>query len=288
MVQHPGKLTRWAPVLVGPQGNGKSFLGGCIARAIGLRYRHMVRPKELGATHTGWMRGVLFAQVEEINMSDRRDILEELKQYITDDEINVRAMYTDSATFENTLNWFFCTNHEGGVIKTADDRRYTSRGIPAGGHFRQLFAWVKSGGYEHIAEWLGRYDIADFPNRAPRTTSTEAAIIASRGPIAQVIAEAIEAGDTGFRGGWVSGWHALRLFPDVKRPSPRAVQAALAELGYEKAFRASRHLPHEGGSQPTIYRVAGEQGRLDDYTFAQGYTEAPKLGNNVLTMLIAK
>ncbi len=291
VVQRPGKLTRWAPVLVGTPGNGKSFIGACIAWALGEQYRHMVRPGELSATHNGWITGKLFAQVEEIDLFTRRETIEILKPWITDPAINVRAMRTDSVTITNHLNWLFCTNHEGGVPKSVNDRRFmilhtaqqsaadNARDGLDGAYFDRLWSWAENGGFEHVAAYLTGYALIGFPGTAPDTSSTADAIAASRGPIEQAIADAIEEHRMGFRGGWISGAAVTRLFEEMreKRPGPRALRPALAALGYLYAGRSSRVIMTESEGEPRLYRYglskpADREARIapDEYMTAQG------------------
>lgn len=288
VVKNPGRLTRWAPVLIGPPGNGKSFVAGCVVKAIGDVYRHTVKPKELTATHNGWIHRKLFAQVEEINMFARREIMEDIKTYITDENINVRAMNTDSVTIRNSLNWFFCTNHEDGVIKTVDDRRFaifqTTPTVPTKEYFESLYNWAEAGGYGHIAHWLLEQRCDDLPATAPRTSSTDAAIIASRGPIEQHVAEAVEAGEIGFRGGWVSAWAVGQLFVGSKQPGPNAVARAMKALGYVTDGRATRYILQEGNKKPKLYRLPDTPGGCEAYMIAQGYSFEPAIrtqGQNV-------
>lgn len=283
VVQRPGVRTRWAPVLIGPPGIGKTFIFDCIKRAIGQRYCRVVRPKDLQADKNGWIHGALFATVEEVEMSKRRDMVEDLKPYITDEHITVRAMRTDNVTIENQLNWQLNSNHKGGVIKDAGDRRFavfhTSETVPPDSYFAGLYDWAIRGGFEHVADWLGRQSLAGFPGRAPHTTSTASAIAASRGPIEQEIIDAIDAGEVGFRGGWVSSWAIRRMAEDARRPAPgpNAVAAAVEALGFVFDGRSSRYIVQEGGTKPRLYRLPHVPGGVDRYMAAQGYATTATL-----------
>lgn len=302
VVQRPGKLTRWAPVLVGAEGNGKGFLAECVARAIGLDYRHVVKPKELLSDFNGWAHGKLFAQVDEIDLRERREVLDTLKPMITDPAINVRAMRTDSVNVVNAINWWFNTNHIGAIPKSADDRRYAVfhtgqqskadkiRDGLTGAYFRDLYAWASAGGYEHVAAYLATIDLAAFPLTAPDTSTTADAIEAGRGPLEQAILEAVDEERPGFRGGWISSAALTRLWTERggRHPGPRAVSAALAALGYRCAGKASRVVMMDGGSgRPILHRKgldeSAERGACVDpteYEAAQGMSARPPVSAN--------
>ena len=279
VAQRPGKPIRWAPVLVGPQGSGKSFIAQCAARAIGKDFCHVVQPREISATHNGWIHGKLFALVEEIDTRERRDMIETLKPFITDPQINVRAMNTDSVTINNVLNWFFCTNHEGGVPKVAGDRRFaifhTASHVPNDDYFRRLYGWAEAGGFEHVAHYLSTLDIGQIPERAPDTSTTVQAMHESFGNAELAVLDAIEESRPGTLGGWLSGTAVRMAIEDAtgKRPGPRMIAGVLKNLGYREIMRASRTIIHEAG-KPRLYAKDNRAPILENYLAAQGYADS--------------
>jgi hypothetical protein len=117
VVQNPGRKALWAPVLQGAEGNGKSMLGECIAYAIGQRYVHRPRAKELGSTFNAWQANKLLILVEEIHISDRRELLDDLKPNITQYTLPIRDMQTTEVNKNVPTNWYMTTNHRDAVIK---------------------------------------------------------------------------------------------------------------------------------------------------------------------------
>lgn len=298
-VQNPHKKFQWAPVLQGTEGNGKTFLMNCVAYAIGESFTHRPNPKELGATHNGWMERALFVLVEEIHMDGRRDMLDSLKWKITNERIPIRAMATDEDTMLNFSKFGFCTNYRDAVVKSVDDRRYaiffTAQQTYAdiircgmgGSYFPDLYNWARNaGGYAAIAHFLMHYQIpaeldpAGLCHRAPRTSSTDAAVQKSLGNIETEILEATLDGTIGFRGGFIS---SIKLDELIKARGLRVGRNKRADiletLGYVKCpalvdGRTPSPMPWEDNKRPVLFvrpdTVLGDD-PVATYRRAQGY-----------------
>lgn len=222
-VQYKGVKFQWAPLLQGAEGNGKTLFTRCVAEAIGRRYVHWPKASQLGSQFNAWLLNKLFYGVEDINVThDKAELLEELKPMITGEELQIEAKGVDQTSADVCGNFMFNSNHKDALRKHRNDRRYcilfsaqqTADDIIAAGmggdYFSNLYDWLKSGGYAIVSELLHTYQIPDEFNpattcqRAPITSSTEAAIEASLGGIEQEILEVIEQSAPGFAGGWVS------------------------------------------------------------------------------------
>jgi len=270
------------------EGNGKTLAASCVAYAVGRNHVWEPRPERLGSNFNSFMQGRLFIVCEEIHMAGRREMLDALKPMITNRYLEAEGKGVDAGMIENVTNWWFCTNHRDAVIKSRNDRRYAifftaqqsvsdlDRDGMGGKYFPNLYAWLDSGGYAHVAQWLCDYQIkpelnpADLCHRAPNTSSTEAAIAVSVGGIEAEIAEAVDASDIGFRGGWISTFHLERLMRDRGFRIGRArVGQILAELGYVSSFRAPRAIMREDAKRPVLWSN-GARGGFEDYLKAQG------------------
>src|SRR3546814_20571313 len=78
--QFPGRKFRWAPLLQGTEGNGKSAIGKIAEYCVGERYAHRVNATELGdsgSKFTGWLDRKLLVVIEEVHVSDRRTLRSE-------------------------------------------------------------------------------------------------------------------------------------------------------------------------------------------------------------------
>jgi hypothetical protein len=254
LVQNPGRKFQWWPVLQGAEGNGKSAILRCISYAVGERYTHLVNPEAMAKTgnqFNSWIQGNLFLGIEEIHMASRRDFLDSFKPVVTNDRIGLEGKGKDQATGDNRLNGLLCTNHRDAIPITVDGRRYAifytaqqsaediERDFP-GAYFVQFYDWLRSGGYAIVAEYLHTFEpIAEFNpagqcQRAPRTSSTAAALGEAFGMVEQEIQEAIDSETYGFRGGIVSSNALTRLFERLRvKIGPNRYQPIMKSLGYE-------------------------------------------------------
>jgi hypothetical protein len=299
MVQSPGTKFQWAVVLQGTQGNGKTFLLRCLAEAVGMDVVHLPNPEDMNEKFNDYIEGRLLIGVEEIYMKDRRDMLERLKKYITNERIEVRAMQRNKRMIGNLTNWFFCTNHQDGVVKSRDDRRYAifftaqqtasdlERDGMSGDYFPNLWRWARNGGFAAVAGFLRCYQVAaefdprGLAHRAPKTSSTDAAIKASLGNLEQIVDEAVQNGKPGFRGGWISTVAVTNLLKNEtgRNYTRNAIANVLKNLGYEKCRmlrdgRSPSPVFGEGSSRPRLYCLPENNQRCENerhFIAAQGY-----------------
>jgi hypothetical protein len=268
-VQHVGQKFQWAPLLQGVEGNGKTLLTRCVAYAVGRRYVHWPKASKLAKEFNGWMVGKVFYAVEDIYTNgNKRDVIEELKPMITGgDGLEIENKGRDQYSADVCGNFMFNTNHRDALPKTRNDRRYAvfytaqqeavdlKRDGMAGDYMRNLYGWLRNGGYAIVAELLHTFPIPhEFdPSRdggaqiAPDTSSTEEAIVASLGPIEHEVMEAIDQGAQGFMGGWISTTYLDRLFEQkrlhLSRPRRKEM---LKRLGY---------VPHPGLSDGRVNNI---------------------------------
>lgn len=266
LVQNPGYKFQWWPVLQGAEGNGKTLLLRCLSHAIGNRYTHLVDVHKMAkagnAGFNGWVQGNLFLGVEEIYVAERRDFLEAFKAYVTNDRLPVEKKGVDQTTGDNRINGLLLTNHKDGVPINIDGRRYavfftaqqSADDVEAAGmggrYFPDLYDWLygrkayaalgPNYGYAIVNDFLRNYQVAEqfdpagLCTRAPETSSTAAALVASRGRAEQEIVEAIEQGRPGFGNGWVSSKAVDDLLERIRAHVPRAKRRdMLLQLGYD-------------------------------------------------------
>lgn len=290
-INNPGKKIPWFPIIQGCQGNGKSMLMKVMEHAIGERYCHRLNAADLaknGLSFNLWIQNKLFIGIEEIYVPKRREVIESLKTFITDDRIEIQGKGDNQYTGDNRANFFACTNHKDGVPKQKGDRRHcifftaqqseqdminlgwkTHTGNSTK-YFSQLYDWLNSGGYAMVTDYLYKYQVRDELNpfttatTAPITSSTIEAINASLGSLEQDIMEAIAEGRPGFVKPWISSF-ALSKMLDERRDSKKIPhnkrKEILQDLGYHyhpalKAGRSPSVLPTEGG-KPRLYVVKG-------------------------------
>lgn len=283
-VQHIGVKFQWCPLLQGIEGNGKTLLANCIAKAVGWKYTHTPNANDLSNKFNQWILGKLLILVEEIYANDRKEAVETLKPLITNPIIEIQGKGTNQLTGDNRANFFMCTNHKDAIRKTRTDRRYCvfytdqqkdsdlRRCGMGGNYFPSLYEWLRREGYAIVTDYLMTYKISDEFNpakrchRAPITSSTDEAYILSAGGLEQEIFEAIEQGKYGFAKGWISSLaflHLIKERKDEKRIPPNKRREIIGELGYVAhpglvGGRVNNIIPKEDG-KPILYIKHGHE-----------------------------
>lgn len=262
-VQYQGIKFQWAPVVQGVEGNGKSLLIRCAEAAIGKAYTVYPRADQISKHFNGWMYGKILVGINDIFVPDsQRETMEIMKPMITEDRQPIERKGIDSATLEVCCNFIINTNHKDGLRKTSNDRRFAPFFTPQqdkadlkrdgmdGDYFNNLFNWLRDGGYAYVSEYLHTFQIPEHlnpanRNTAPITSSTADAIKHGVGRIEQEIEEAIETGELGFRGGWISS-KFLNDFLEKNKSSrmvaPNKRRDLLRGIGYDwhEALRDGR------------------------------------------------
>lgn len=307
VVQYPGIKFQWSPLVQGVQGNGKSFITRCLSAAVGERFTHLPNSHELGeggGKFNDWLAGKLFIGIEEIYVSDKREVNDILKVMITNERMEFQAKGGDQETGDNRANFYCTTNHKEAIIKTKDDRRWCVFYTPQqtledlinwgmdGNYFTDLYHWARSGGYAHVTNYLQNYQISEQFNpatnchRAPDTSSTAEAIVASLGALEQEIMDAIDSGVNGFKGNFISSVRLHTYIRDeLRRKIGNKARGQVVErLGYVKHpaladGRTSKPIFAEGNVRPILYvkkdsiayNVNNPEQVLQMYIKEQGY-----------------
>lgn len=280
-VQNPGAKFQWWPVIQGTKGNGKTMLLYVMSEAIGERYTHYVRADALmktGNQFNDWIIGKLFLGFEEIKSSEgRRDFVETMKDTVTGRRLAVEGKGKGHSTADNRANGMMLTNHKDACPMDDDERRwgifYTAqqceedlqRDGMGGDYFQNLYDWLNNGGYAIVTNYLAtlplqaELDPARRLQRAPFTSSTQEAIVESRGVLEQEIIESIDAEYPGFRGGIVSSLALRALFDRLrKQVGPKRYRTIMSSVGYTthpllEACRGRPNAPLFDGSRPVLY-----------------------------------
>jgi hypothetical protein len=256
-VQQPGRKIRWATLIQGGQGCGKTALAVAMSAVLGRGNTKKLAPSNvMEPTHNAWAAGHQLVAVEEVRIigSNRHAVMDKLKPCISDDEVSIRAMATDPVTVPNITNYLMFTNHHDALAVNEEDRRYFVVSSPLqrpehiaalGGsaYFKRLFTMIA----EHpgaLRSWLMNWKLSDAfepDGRAPITTHLRVLAANSASPLAAAVMEAIEdrvhpliAPDlvslAALRGA-VSGKAGLHEFSD------QLLSSVMRELGYDNAGR---------------------------------------------------
>jgi hypothetical protein len=254
MVQRPGVLLRWAPVMQGTPGCGKGTIAEAVTYAHGRHNAAHPSPDTIATDFNGYMHRKTLVVVNEIGDHTKRELsalAEKLKPWITDSPVSIHAKGRDAFDAPNHACWIFTTNHLHCMLATPGERRYAhfisalqseeaAKAAFPGTWWQDYRRWWDGGGAEAVRAYLTTY-AGDVPSTAPATTSTERAMLAGEGAAAGVLREALTAADPGFRGGWISA-NALReaLSAEGIRVPPGSFMQRLVEpMGFTVMHRVS-------------------------------------------------
>lgn len=125
-VQRPGMKIRWAPVLKGVEGDGKSAFATMIGHILGVKNVRILDSSTLeGSDFTSWRTGQCFTAIEEIKLHghNRYDVFNKLKTPLSNDVVEIHCKGKDPITVPNTTNYLLLTNFDDGLPINDNDRR---------------------------------------------------------------------------------------------------------------------------------------------------------------------
>jgi hypothetical protein len=184
LVQHPGRKIRWAVLLQGVEGCGKTFLAEAMRAVLGPSHVRAVDSNAIHGQWNEWAYGAQLTTIEEIRVAgqSRHEVMNALKPLISNDVININQRHRDSRQVDNTTNYLLFTNHHDALVLSHGDRRYfvLKSGIQTKAqvmelgtdYFRNLFSMLQThaGG---LRAWFENWVIHpsfDSDGHAPRTT----------------------------------------------------------------------------------------------------------------------
>jgi len=172
-VQRIGVLLRWAPVIQGDEGVGKSFIGRLMSEIIGNSNVGKVSPNSLNSDYNSWATGVAVNIVEELKLTghNRYDIANALKPLITDKHIDINKKYGSPYRATNHTNYLVFTNFKDALPMMKGDRRwwavFTKPPPNREDYFDVLFDVLEKG--PELRAWLLNVDLSDFGKTTPHS-----------------------------------------------------------------------------------------------------------------------
>lgn len=260
-VQHPGIKIRWAPIIKGIGGDGKSIIGELMFAAMGDANVKITSPSTISNSggFTDWAMGACVNLIEEINLEgkERRKLYNVMKTILADGRINPnRKGKSSTETYVNTMNHAAFTNYEDATPVENGDRRWCVIFAPWGtldealrvkglthtdglsDYFGRINASFKAepGAWR---SWLCNIDLSSFnPNgRAPTTDERETMISSSEDFVAQTIRDCLERGTVGVTQDVFCSWSLMGFVQREmnERPDVKSWNRVLTDLGYRQA-----------------------------------------------------
>lgn len=249
VVRNPGRKVRYALLLKGLPGDGKTVLAKLMRAAMGHDNVKEISPTVIQeSSFTAWAEGACVGVIEEIRLPAHRfDVLNKVKPYITNDAIDIHRKGQDPIQVPNTMNYLALTNFGDALPLDDLDRRWLVLSSP----WRDISEmealidedyWDELHGLEQygsaVRAWFESVDLSDFnPNgRAPATGFRSKMIRAAAAPDAHDVREIIESGSAGVSSEILSVSHLSAAMLDLMDEVPRgkALGYILRGLGFEQ------------------------------------------------------
>jgi hypothetical protein len=256
-VGSPPTKVRWAPLLIGTFGDGKSLFHKFLALAIGLENTRTVSCSAIisaaSTGFSGWAKGVCFILVDELKLQghNRHDVINSLKTYQSDDMVPLMLKGKEAGQMLNSANFWFNSNFRDCVPVEEGNRRlmvlHSKLNLKTleEAYFHKLHQAIDNAAGD-IAEALLAMPVhADFdPNgHAPMTDAKNSMIRLSKDDLIEQIVDIMNEGHPHYQGGVVvfdslyirmsSGHEGLKLDSAYK------LTAALTSMGFSKLGRES-------------------------------------------------
>jgi hypothetical protein len=121
----PGSRVRWALLLWGVEGNGKSYFHTVLSRLMGRNARS-VAASTIEERFTDWGEGSQLVGIEEIRVSgtNKWRTLDKMKPFISNDTVEVEGKGVKAKTIPNFTSYMLFTNHVDAIPVGNGDRRY--------------------------------------------------------------------------------------------------------------------------------------------------------------------
>ncbi len=254
-VQHIGRKVRFAPLIKGVEGDGKSVLSKLLKAVIGESNVKIISAEAISSNFSGWATDAAVGVLEEVRIvgHNRYEIMNKMKPLITNDSISVHPKGFEEYNAPNTMNYMAFTNYSDALPLQETDRRWwpiftpwNSReemqnivGESLDDYFDRLHNAIETCGGA-LRTWLLNHAISDAfkpDGSAPKTKERESMIANGRDDIEEIIESVIADGGYGLHVDAVSVKHlndALLLMDGVPDFTGPMVATALRKLGYSR------------------------------------------------------
>lgn len=127
VVQNPGKFVRYAILLQGTEGDGKSFFAEMMREIMGMSNVTMLNAHIFESNFTDWTVGQCLNCVEEVRLvkaENKYEVINRIKPFITNPVIEVHPKGAKIFNAKNTSSYLLFSNYKDALPLTDDGRRY--------------------------------------------------------------------------------------------------------------------------------------------------------------------
>lgn len=274
--QHPGVKIRWAPLIKGVEGDGKTLIGRVMQAVLGTANVKNISPTVLKTDFTGWAMGGCVGVLEEVKLTghNRYDILNALKPFVTNNTVPIHMKGRDEFDTMNTMNYIAFTNWADALPLSDSDRRFFVIFTPfadatalvealgnVGEYFNNLYDAIEIQ-RESIRKWLVEHKISPKfnPNgTAPMTEEKRSMIALGHSEEDDEAMELLKTGGVGIGRDVVATRY---LSQAVKSANPDSVlqSSALSRFLVKNGWlKVSRYVKWRGASERVYVRHGVDQ-----------------------------
>jgi hypothetical protein len=128
VVQRVGRV-QWCPLLVGPDGCGKTIVAKMMRAMLGRNATQIDAPSVMTSQFNDFAAGHEFAALEEVKSTDKPsdhggEVLDKMKPLITNEYVTWHRKGKPAFSIENMQTYFASTNHTDALKLTSNDRRW--------------------------------------------------------------------------------------------------------------------------------------------------------------------
>ena len=287
-VRRPGAKIRWALLMKGIPGDGKTAFATLMSHVMGHPNVRNLNSNTLeGSDFSGWAVGQCMVAIEEVKLDghNRYDVYNKLKPYITNDVVEVHSKGRDPYNVPNTSNYLLLTNYDDALPIDENDRRIfyvrspfaskeqlfarikSDTGLDPGDYFDELFDMAIKPHAGALRRWLLERELSpEFKadGRAPVTSHREMLVDMSKAEDELAVMQELEVGGKGVYAGLVSVTHLVPMVKDRHgglELRTRRVSTILANLGWTPFNRIKWH----GENCRIYYRADVYKGPLSNH-----------------------
>lgn len=272
-LQNPGAKLLSACVMWGvEQGTGKSLIGDTMGKIYGKDNTAVIDSTALENPRNEWAVNKQFVIGEEITGGDKRGVADRIKNLVTQPRIRVDIKYIKSYWLEDTLNYYFTSNHPDAFYLEGGDRRlfiHELNGPKMPLEWYQKFIHWRDheNGAAALFHYLLRIPMGDFsPAAPPPVTGAKRRMVAiGRSDLGEWVATLLTAPDAVLRHGEITCpyrlWSAEELKvmydPDGHRKlTPNGMSRELARQGATR-IADGESVVLTGGRVGTMWDIRG-------------------------------
>lgn len=177
IVQNPGVLLRWMPLLIGTKGDGKSTLGAVLSKILGEKNAIPLDANVINSPFTDWANNSALGIIDEfsLNKGGNSNSMQSFKNYVANDRIQIVGKGTKAISVKNVTNYIGTSNNKSDAPTESNDRRFwivrtkhldielnEGWALARDKHHNELYAFIeKDRGIDALAQALTNYKISN-------------------------------------------------------------------------------------------------------------------------------